>query len=161
MSEEFKTWPEVIENNLGLPDIEFSIVAGLYSMQKELHKLLSHKIQSELSVIQLEVLNRINEKGFCTSSELATVLRVSKANITGVTRRMEEKGFIKKKPDPKDSRSNILTITKKGEKKINDTLPHFIDAMTKDLKEMPPREKEIINKYLINLFYTLSHRNED
>ena len=73
MSEEFKTWPEVIENNLGLPDIEFSIVAGLYSMQKELHKLLSHKIQSELSVIQLEVLNRINEKGFCTSSELATV----------------------------------------------------------------------------------------
>jgi DNA-binding MarR family transcriptional regulator len=45
---------------------------------------------------------------------------VSGANMTGITKRMEKRGFLIKKNDPDDDRLKRLEITPKGRRVLND-----------------------------------------
>ena len=64
--------------------------------------------------------------------ELAVYLSCDSSNITGITDRLEERGLVKREPDPEDRRVKMLVLTDKGDKlraKITEALaepPPFI-----------------------------------
>ena len=62
--------------------------------------------------------------------------------MTGLAKRLEQKNFIDRKPDPNDERVTLLVITKKGQKTlklIEDKKNEAIDIILADLA---PTEKE-------------------
>ena len=51
-----------------------------------------------------------------TQTELASKMNVSKARITSLIQKMEEKGLVKRETSKNDERINIISLTEKGVK---------------------------------------------
>ncbi len=67
---------------------------------------------------------------------LARVLHCHDSNVTGLIDRLERRGLLERRGDPKDRRVKLIALTKDGEKfrdrlldRLFDPLP-FIDALT-------------------------------
>ena len=60
-----------------------------------------------------------------TIQSLATNLRVSSAFITAESRRLIERGLLVKRPNPSDSRSNLLTVSADGRARIDALIPEL------------------------------------
>ncbi len=58
---------------------------------------------------------RIRDMGKPSQIELAQSLGVSKSSVGVSLRRLEKSGFVKREQDPADSRSNRVSLTKKGQ----------------------------------------------
>lgn len=71
-----------------------------------------------LSFPQYNVLRVLeaSRKGRSRISDVSRIMIVPGANMTGLAKRLEKRGFITKKSDPGDERVTILEITPKGKK---------------------------------------------
>lgn len=49
-----------------------------------------------------------------SQKRLAELLFVTKGNITGLVKRLEERGLVAREDDPEDRRKNIVTLTSEG-----------------------------------------------
>lgn len=65
------------------------------------------------------VVRLIGHYGGTSPGDLADVLHVHPSSLTGVLRRLEKGGFIRRKRDPRDGRRAILTLTPRGQS-LND-----------------------------------------
>ena len=146
------------ENQFSIPDVDYSIVMGIYHIKKEVENHITTKLQSELSTIQIEVLSNLVTKRCKTSTDLANRLRVSKANLTGVLQRLENKGIISRKVDENDARSKILMLTPKGEEIANFVIPGFLNMMSTALEGLNDEQKDVINNGLAHIFYALKDK---
>jgi MarR family transcriptional regulator, organic hydroperoxide resistance regulator len=63
--------------------------------------------------------------------ELAQALFCDNSNITGITDRLEERGLVRREPDPSDRRVKLLVLTDEGER--------MRVEMTKRMAEPPPQ----------------------
>jgi DNA-binding MarR family transcriptional regulator len=77
--------------------------------------LFERSMPHGLTLPQFVVLNHfVRLGGERTPLELAEAIQVTKATMTSTLQRLDAKGFIKIKPDPKDGRSKRITITEQG-----------------------------------------------
>jgi MarR family 2-MHQ and catechol resistance regulon transcriptional repressor len=76
----------------------------------------------DLTFPQYNVLRVLDasENGQNTMRNVNRIMLVSSANMTGIAKRLEKKGFIIRKSDPKDDRSKILQITPQGIQVLKD-----------------------------------------
>ena len=76
----------------------------------------------DLTFPQYNVLRVLDasENGQKTMRNVNRIMLVSSANMTGIAKRLEKKGFIIRKSDPKDDRSKILQITPQGIQVLKD-----------------------------------------
>ncbi len=84
-------------------------------------------------------------------SEIGDKMLVTRANMTGLIDRMEKEELVEKKVNPKDKRSSIAYLTKKGRnlfEEIKDTHIDFSKQMTSGLSI---EEKEQVNTLLEKL----------
>jgi len=51
-------------------------------------------------------------------SDISRIMLVPGANMTGIAKRLERDGFLRRKPDPRDERVTILEITAKGKRTL-------------------------------------------
>ena len=58
-------------------------------------------------------------------SSLARELRVTSAFVTSESRRLLQRGLLSKRPNPKDSRSTLLSLTLAGRKRIDALVPEI------------------------------------
>jgi DNA-binding MarR family transcriptional regulator len=73
-----------------------------------------------LSFPQYNIL-RVLESSHLGQNKISTVgkiMLVPNANMTGLAKRMEQKGFITRQPDPDDERVTLLKITEKGRRTL-------------------------------------------
>jgi DNA-binding MarR family transcriptional regulator len=71
-------------------------------------------------------------------THVSRIMLVPVANMTGIARRLEKNGFIKRKSDPNDERVTILEITPKGKRTltyIEKERDDYMHAMLKDFAE--------------------------
>jgi DNA-binding MarR family transcriptional regulator len=86
-----------------------------------------------------------------TVRHLADRLTLDGSTMTGLLDRMEQKGLIEKKPDPKDRRALQVLLTDKGNE-LRDCLPQAIDAANKKvLEEMDENQVQAFKELLYNL----------
>ncbi|MDP2646427.1 MAG: MarR family transcriptional regulator [Desulfobacterales bacterium] len=73
-----------------------------------------------------------------TLTNIRKIMLVSGANMTGIARRLEKKGFILRRPDPHDDRIKLLQITPKAlqtlKNVMDDKNKFLVDALS-DLTE--------------------------
>ena len=110
----------------------------------------------DLSFPQYNVLRVVDSSrdGQSRITDVSRIMLVPGANMTGLAKRLEKNGFIKRKSDPSDERVTILEITQKGKKtlaKIEKERDEHTDAM---LKGFPEKEKqnflEMVKKLIRN-----------
>lgn len=82
-----------------------------------------------LSPSQFNVLNllHLNPDG-CTQIELSRLLIMHRSNITGLVDRLEKRGLLQRKDNPKDRRAYKVTLTSAGKKLIGKILPDYYQA---------------------------------
>ena len=88
---------------------------------------------------QFDILATLHRGEGVMQQDLATGLLVTKGNVCGVLDRMEAAGWIERRPDPDDRRTNRIYLTESGRAIFAETLPDH-DALIYEL--MGPLQTE-------------------
>ena len=90
----------------------FAVVRAYLECSKRYTQMLEH---FDLTIAQYDVLRAIETlEGNAVPKAIADRLVVSRANITGLLRRLEERGLVKLRPHSQDARSIVCTLTRRG-----------------------------------------------
>jgi DNA-binding MarR family transcriptional regulator len=69
---------------------------------------------SELTVARTHLLWELHRLGPSTQQMLATALKVTPRNVTGLVDALEAAGFVTRRPHPSDRRATLVTLTDRG-----------------------------------------------
>lgn len=119
--------------SLQRPDLDVSPM-GIIGRMSRLSRFLEHSIadllaRHGLNEPQFAVLAALRRAGppHCLSpTDLYNSLLVSSGAMTNRLRRLEDSGLVKRMPDPRDGRSLLVALTRKGHKLIDEA----VDAHT-------------------------------
>lgn len=73
----------------------------------------------KVTLPQFFILNFLDEKGEAKMSELASIMQVTTAAMTGVVDRIVKYGYVKRVYDPEDRRIIKVRLTPKGKELVN------------------------------------------
>jgi DNA-binding MarR family transcriptional regulator len=82
-----------------------------------------------------------------SQADLSRMMLVNRANITSLVDRMEKAGFVERTADPNDRRYNIIKLTAKGQKKLEEVVPLY----AREVKKVMSPLKDTDQKKLICL----------
>lgn len=91
-----------------------------YQIERRISAVLS---QQALSIAQYDVLASLHYSEGLTQKELAELLLVTKGNVCGLLDRLEKQGWVERRPDREDGRTNRVHLTPHGRRKIEQALP--------------------------------------
>jgi DNA-binding MarR family transcriptional regulator len=81
------------------------------------HRLRLESQDDELTISQRSALGRIGD-GQITLSELASAENVRPQSISMTVAHLEKAGLVRRRPDPDDGRAQLLSLTKAGSHKL-------------------------------------------
>ncbi|MBW1723613.1 MAG: MarR family transcriptional regulator [Deltaproteobacteria bacterium] len=85
-----------------------------------------------------------SDRGRNRITNVGRIMLVPGANMTGIAKRMEKKGFIVRKSDPADERVTLLEITPKGRKALKEIEKEKDDWLELMLKGLSSEEKGVL-----------------
>ena len=93
--------------------IQDNTVFLLMKTARVLHYHLDHALRAYgVTAVQFSVMNLIGERNDAiTSAEIASGLRTDRPTISGILRRLEDKGYLKRRMHPEDRRAEILQLS--------------------------------------------------
>ena len=128
--------------SLGLPVIDMEIMYAIHNIKKISEaKAVKDLSRHKLSIPQIDVLVNLMIFGFQTSTELADRLNVTKANLTGMIKRLEDKELLTRKVSSTDGRSKTIELTRKGRSLMNKVIPDHFKNMSAIMSAIPDEEK--------------------
>ena len=72
------------------------------------------RIGSDVTSVQFAAMQAIDLHGEMEQSQIAQSIHYDKATIGGVIDRLEKRGWVERKANPKDRRAKLVTLTKEG-----------------------------------------------
>lgn len=112
--------------------------------------LESKRIQKEygISIPQLLTLSYLNTQPEfkATHKQVSSYLNLNSSTITGITSRMEKKGWIARIPDPKDRRISYITLTAYGLKLLSETPQLMHEQLAAKLENTSPEKVKELEK---------------
>jgi DNA-binding MarR family transcriptional regulator len=117
------------------------------------YSLLIRKIAAMLSergitLPQFDVLATLRFSEGVTQQELAERLLVTKGNVCQVLDRLEQFGWVTRRSDPKDARTNRLHLTAAGRKKIGQVLPQHDKIVLGAMKLLSDGDIQLMRGFL-------------
>lgn len=118
-----------------------------------------------LTTPQFRMIMQLQRQDGITQSHLANILAVGKVSTSGLIDRLEQSGWIERRPDPNDRRSNLIYLTDKGHE-IEDRMLDTGKALTKQtLKNLNTKQRSTLIDLLVtvkaNLLEFESSHEED
>jgi DNA-binding MarR family transcriptional regulator/GNAT superfamily N-acetyltransferase len=77
-------------------------------------------LQSPFSLTEARVLYELGQRGETTATELGTELGLDAGYLSRILRGFRRRGLLQKKPAPDDRRRNLLSLTRVGEKALDE-----------------------------------------
>jgi DNA-binding MarR family transcriptional regulator len=130
-AENFKRTHSAVFKPFGLSFPQYNILRVLES---------SHKGQNKISVV-------------------GKIMLVPNANMTGLAKRLEQKGFITRQPDPGDERVTLLTITEKGKVTLRQIKKEKDSAISAILKDFNSADKTKLLEQIKKIITATSEMN--
>ncbi len=126
------------------------------NFRSKFFKLLTHIYQRELQIIKefnitlLEyyALQILSFSKTTTPKEIAEKLSLPKSTVTNVIDSLEKQGILKRSIGKKDRRSFLITLTKKGEKTLEEILSKKSQLFFPLFNNLPMEEKIQLDKFL-------------
>jgi DNA-binding MarR family transcriptional regulator len=107
-------------------------------------RTLDSWVKLSLTIPQLKSLFYISRHGRVNLSGLASGIRVTPANVTGIADRLVEQGLLTRTPDPDDRRILWLRVTDEGTTLVNDLREGRAKEMRKILDKLTEEELSIV-----------------
>lgn len=102
----------------------------------------------ELPDAELRCLVLFGEERYLTPKGLALKMNIVKSRISKIIGGLGKKGLIQRTADPEDSRVTLLSLTPKGQKKLNEINGFLADTHLQVLSQMEPEQR---NTMMTNL----------
>ncbi len=98
-----------------------------------------------LSLNQTAVLSLLRKHGTLTPGELSHRLRTQPQALTRTFAVLDERGWLRRMPDPADGRQSLLTITTAGRRALTEEMRPR-DAWVADVlqRELTPAERDVL-----------------
>jgi DNA-binding MarR family transcriptional regulator len=119
----------------------------VYTYERARHVLATKLSSLGLTLAQFDVLAGLANGDGITQQALTERLLASKGNLSGILDRLEANGSIRREPDPKDRRANIVVLTTAGQNIIKRALEiqdQLIDATVGQLKNNDAKQLKSI-----------------
>lgn len=101
----------------------------------------------QLSPSQFNLLNLLAAPPHSASqTDLSRKLLTHRSNVTGLIDRLEKRGLLRRSDDPGDRRAYRVRLTPRGEKLLQEILPHYLQAATEVWQRTPlPEVRSVLN----------------
>lgn len=117
---------------------------------------LSHK--GDLDV--LTALRRIGSPYEQTPSRLARGVQLTTGGMTNRLDRLEQAGFVSRRPDPTDRRGVLVGLTEEGKSVVDKAFEEALAEQERILQAVPARERTVLAGALQDLLVSLGDRLE-
>jgi DNA-binding MarR family transcriptional regulator len=114
--------PKALGKVLDFMRLIWALDHGLQSLSKRMQATLG------LTGPQRVALRVLGRRPGISAGALADVLRLHPSTLTGILRRLEERGLVRRTHDPEDRRRVLLTLTPRG-RKLDVPSPGTIEAV--------------------------------
>jgi DNA-binding MarR family transcriptional regulator len=94
-------------------------------------------------------------------SDLYHVVVLSPAGVAGQLDKMERAGLIERSNDPEDGRLNRASLTKRGQKVVNNTIGDFVLRHDWLLKPLSEKQREELTALLGQILTSVERRREE
>jgi DNA-binding MarR family transcriptional regulator len=93
-------------------------------------------------------LDLLRERGAMTGSQLAAITGLTTGAVTGVVARLEEAGYLRRKPDAADGRKQILTPVLDRMRNFDAVFGPVRDGLSALLEGFDARERDAVARFL-------------
>ena len=135
-------------NDLNLKSI-IALSRCIQSVNKREYKIIK---EGGLTFSQFGVLEVLYHKGDLRVSEILEKTLSTGGNMTVVIDNLAKDDLIERRPDPKDRRASLISISEKGRKLMSEIFPKHVDNLEEIFSVLSVEEK----KNLINTLKKLS-----
>lgn len=135
-------------------DLETKLLTGLAKISLAFRaEEQKQSFEVRLSPTQAKALLLV-EDGIQSPSEISKRIGVSRASLSDSLTALQDKGLLKKRRSPEDSRATILELTAKGRRR-SDGLADWPTALQKSLDDLNTEEKQILLRVLSKIIANL------
>ncbi|NIA68940.1 MarR family transcriptional regulator [Pelagibius litoralis] len=106
---------------------------------------------AQLTPTQFFAMARLHETGKLSQNRLGRMAAMDPATIQGVIRRLQERGFIVRLPDPNDRRRMVLSLSPLGQETVSSMLTDARRIGGEILAPLDPEERETFMSLLKKL----------
>ena len=121
------------------------------------------KIDGELTLSQMEMIGFIAQSQGCRIQDIADGLEITPPTVSVAIRRLEEAGWLARKPDPEDGRAAIISLTAKSMKTMKKVMEAQREGVRQFLIGLDEEEKNqlvsLLEKAIINAENRKTERN--
>lgn len=104
------------------------------------HYSATHVKSMGLTMTQFDIVATLGNQPPMSCKDLGNKTLVSKGTLTGVLERLEEKGLIRRETNLEDARSQMVCLTKSGQKLFEKVFPLHVDYLAKAFSKLSPSE---------------------
>ncbi|MDX6238397.1 MAG: hypothetical protein QOG10_3212 [Kribbellaceae bacterium] len=127
----------VIATNLSKLGVDAVVAAA------RLTRLASRDV-SALPHAAMRLMGRLDELGPTRISELAKADRCSQPTMSTLVQRHEENGWVRREPDPADSRASLISLTDVGRGELDRARQEAGAAIAARLRQLPETDLETL-----------------
>jgi DNA-binding MarR family transcriptional regulator len=114
----------------------------LTDLLRQINKEISRRLtpifrQKKLSIAEISILMRINRKPACRATELATMIGIPTSTVTGMLDRLEKRGLLERRQDPRDRRSVLIAATSETREFVATLMTPMENMLHKAFRAMP------------------------
>jgi DNA-binding MarR family transcriptional regulator len=102
----------------------------------------------DVTASQMSALSSINLSGGASLGELAATERIAPPSMTRIVARLEEQGFVHRRPDEADRRVSRLEITPTGEALLAETRSRRDAYLAERLQRLSEEDRETVRRAL-------------
>ncbi|QLK46907.1 MarR family transcriptional regulator [Vibrio owensii] len=109
----------------------------VHVLKRQLHEQIE-QLELPIAPMHVRVIKIISKQSPCTAMDVVNFLNRDKAQVTRLIKTLIEQGFIEKRPNPEDKRSQCLLTTEKGNEvlsKIKAVDTEIFQKMTLNVSE--------------------------
>jgi DNA-binding MarR family transcriptional regulator len=134
----------------GQLELAEEIVGRLVRRHTTAAVLFHHAVAERLGLgpTDLQCLSLLRERGAMPGSELAAITGLTSGAITGVVARLERAGYLRREPDPRDGRKQVLSPALERVQAIHDVFGPIRKDMAALLEGFDPHQLNAIADFL-------------
>ena len=142
-----------------MSDAELAFKTGKI-FNKKITSAFWHSFKGQYGKVQVEVLVFLSEVESARASEIVKELNISKQHVSLIIKEFTSEGYVKIITNPKDKRSNLISITQEGQDFLNEHIKISNNVFNNIISTLNKKEKKKFLDSMETIYTILSNIEE-